>query len=365
MIQNFDSYTFFPGQHWSHTWERQHEIVTRFSLLLDNKVLKVVSPLGLVNHNPFSVDFIKRVLYYRKQQQIADTQNPIRHNMDMINIPHIPFHDALSALFNAKIMDKKLEITDNNFFWSTYMNPALYKIFKKSKFRIIDLAERRAGNPYLPQSIKDLERKAVSEADLVIIDNHAAIDDYRELNANIYYIPQGVNSDTFYEVDGKDRKYVGYIGNLHFAIDYPYLINLIKANPSEEFLIIGGILEDEANTVLELSNVKHVHQIPKSELNDYLAQMKLGLIPYVKNERTIGVYPTKLFEYLSAGVPVLATDLPEVSQYEDDNFLKISNDIENLSDLTFTRKGIHEAVESNTWDARWTEYLNKIEICLK
>ena len=364
-IQEFESYSFFPGQHWSHTWERQHEIVTRFSILLDKKTIKIVSPLGLVNHNPFSIDFFKRILYYKQQQNRADNQNPIRGNMEMINIAHIPFHDYFSSHINALIIKKKLGISNNNFFWSTYMNPALYEIFKESKFKIIDLAERRAGNPYLPQSIKDLERKAVSEADLVIIDNHAAINDYKDLNPNIYYIPQGVNLDTFYEIKGKKRKYIGYIGNLHFAIDYPYLKNLISANPNESFLLIGGLLENEPNDILKLPNVKHINQIPKSQLNEYLAQMKIGLIPYVKNERTIGVYPTKLFEYLSAGVPVLSTNLPEVTQYENENYLKISNELINLSELSFSCKGIHDVVINNTWDSRWNNYLQKINICLK
>ncbi len=365
-IHDFESYTFFPGQHWCHTWERQHELVTRFAELLNDRTINVMSPLGLVNHNPFSIDFIKRILHYRKLQKMNDVQNPVHQNMNMVNLRHLPFHDAVSSTFNYKQIRRQVEISeDNNFFWSTYMNPALYELFKRSKFKMIDLAERRSANPHLSESIKELERRAVKEANLVIIDNHAAIEDYKDLNPNIFYIPQGVNKDLFYPVEGSERKYIGYIGNLHFAIDYDYLERLITTNPNETFLFIGGILEEDANKILKLVNVEHVNQIPKIELNDYLAQMKIGLIPYLIDECTKGVYPTKLFEYLSACVPVLSTPLPEVAQYANPSFLHISNEVLDLKKLSFDGIGMKEIVENNTWDARWQEYIKKIKTCLK
>ena len=364
-IQDFNSYTFFPGQHWSHTWERQHELVSRFADLLNSHLINVMSPLGLINHNPFSFDFIKRILSYSRQQDMNGWLNPIKNNMTMVNLKHLPFHDTLSSEINYRLLRSQVKISDNNFFWSTYMNPTLYKLFSSSSFRILDLAERRSANPFLSDEIKYLERKAVHEADLVIIDNHAAIDDYYDLNSNIYYIPQGVNKESFNIINNNERKYIGYIGNLHFAIDYILLRELIKMNPNEHFLLIGGILEENANMVLELDNVTHIKQIPKSELNNYLSQMKLGLIPYLINERTKGVYPTKLFEYLAAGVPVLSTPLPEVIQYANESFLRISNEPIHLSSLSFDMIGCTEIIEENTWDARWSSYINIIQKCLE
>lgn len=364
-IKDFDSYTFFPAQHWSHTWERQHELVSRFANLLHNNSINVMSPLGLINHNPFYFDFIKRILNYSRKQETSGWQNPILENMKMIKLIHFPFHDTVSSEINYRLLRSQVKISDNNFFWSTYMNPTLYKLFSSSSFKIIDLAERRSANPFLSDEIKSLERKAVHEADLVIIDNHAAIEDYYDLNPNIFYIPQGVNKDSFNIVEGKDRKYIGYIGNLHFAIDYQFLKELIEMNPNEHFLLIGGILEEKANLVLELDNVTHIKQIPKSELNNYLSQMKLGLIPYLIDERTKGVYPTKLFEYLAAGVPVLSTPLPEVMQYANQSYLRISNEPICLSSLLFDMNGCAEIIEDNTWDARWSNYINEIQTCLE
>ncbi len=67
-LQDFNSYTFFPGQHWTHTWERQHELVTRFATELAEKKINVCSPLGLLNHNPFSKHFFEKIGNYWKSQ---------------------------------------------------------------------------------------------------------------------------------------------------------------------------------------------------------------------------------------------------------------------------------------------------------
>lgn len=360
-LHSFESYTFFPGQHWGHTWERQHEIVTRFAQLLSEKELYVSSPLGMINHSPFSVDFIKRVLKYKdSQKEVTDEKgNPTLPNMRMINTFHIPFHNKYLGKTNYMLMKGAMGMSNNNLFWSTYANPTVYEFFKASKFKIYDIAERRSHNPLLPQAIRDLERRMVAESDIVFMDNHAAMDDYEGLNPNTYYVPQGVNVDSFFPMEDK-REYIGYIGNLHFAIDYDYLAKLIENNANEKFLLIGSIMEKEAEKILQYKNVTHINQIPKADLNKYLAKMKIGLIPYVKNDVTVGVYPTKLFEYLAANVPVVSTSIPEVVQYANDSYLKVMDTPSNLSAIAFDMQGVEKAISLNTWDERWKTYIHEI-----
>lgn len=363
-LQEFSSYTFFPGQHWSHTWERQHELVTRFAKLLPDKELAICAPTGLLNHNPLSIGFLKRIIDYYHQVQAPEILNPIEPNMRMCDVKRIPFHNKIFGKINFNLMNHDIKISRNNFFWATYMNPAIYEFFKRSGFRIYDIAERRSKNPHLNKNVLEWERKAVKEADLVIIDNHATIKDYEGLNPNMYYIPQGVNPDTFHVLDNDvKREFIGYIGNLHFAIDYNFLRELILNNSDEKFMIIGGIMESKAEMILNLPNVTYIPPVQKNSLNEYLAQMKIGLIPYIVNDHTVGVYPTKLFEYLSAGVPVVSTPLPEVVQYADDDYLKIISTPDNLSALCFKMVKSADVIKNNTWDRRWAEYLNLIQQC--
>ena len=43
-----------------------------------------------------------------------------------------------------------------------------------------------------------------------------------------------------------------------------------------------------------------------------IGSFTVGLIPYARNRRTDAVFPTKLVEYLAAGIRVVSSDLPDV-----------------------------------------------------
>ena len=58
-------------------------------------------------------------------------------------------------------------------------------------------------------------------------------------------------------------------------------------------------------------NVVLVDRRPYSELPKYCKGFDVGLCPFRINELTLHVNPIKLREYLSAGLPVVSTDLPE------------------------------------------------------
>src|SRR5581483_2852374 len=47
----------------------------------------------------------------------------------------------------------------------------------------------------------------------------------------------------------------------------------------------------------------------------YVKAFDVGLVLYRVAEYTLNVYPTKLNEYLVMGIPVVATDLPEIRGY--------------------------------------------------
>ena len=62
-----------------------------------------------------------------------------------------------------------------------------------------------------------------------------------------------------------------------------------------------------------LPNVHLLGQKPHGELPAYCKGFDVGLIPYKIDERMTFVNPLKLREYLSAGLPVVSTPVPEVA----------------------------------------------------
>ena len=63
-----------------------------------------------------------------------------------------------------------------------------------------------------------------------------------------------------------------------------------------------------------LDNVKLLGPRPYAALGGYLAAMDVALIPFKRDPVTYHADPIKAYEYLAAGVPVVATDLPALQR---------------------------------------------------
>jgi hypothetical protein len=90
--------------------------------------------------------------------------------------------------------------------------------------------------------------------------------------------------------------------------------------------------------------------------------MSVGIIPFAVNELTRNVNPIKLREYLSAGVPVVSTALPEVQAYGHlchvatsyDDFIAGCERVIR-SDTPERRRARSEAMSNETWEAKVTQ----------
>ena len=59
-------------------------------------------------------------------------------------------------------------------------------------------------------------------------------------------------------------------------------------------------------------NVHFLGRKPVRDLPAYFKAFDVALIPYSLNRMTLSIYPAKLNECLAAGLPVVATNLPEL-----------------------------------------------------
>jgi len=72
----------------------------------------------------------------------------------------------------------------------------------------------------------------------------------------------------------------------------------------------------DVESLRELPNVHRLGLKPYSALPHYARGFDVGIIPFRTNELTVRANPLKLREYLAAGLPVVATPLPEMARYD-------------------------------------------------
>lgn len=110
---------------------------------------------------------------------------------------------------------------------------------------------------------------------------------------------------------------IGYLGSVDERLDYNLLEYLATAMPQHQFAFVGRIISKTGIGRLErLPNVTFLGPRPPSRLASYVSAFQVGIIPFVKNPLTAGIYPLKANEYLAMGKAVVSTGFSDLSDLE-------------------------------------------------
>ena len=169
------------------------------------------------------------------------------------------------------------------------------------------------------------ERRLLERVDAVFAINHALADAKRAVNPQTFVSPHGVDHAAFSraldpavavpaDLAALPGPRIGFYGTLRDWVDFPLIAHIARARPGWSIALLGQVLGD-VSALRGLPNVHLLGQKRHDELPAYCKGFDVGMIPYVIDERMTFVNPLKLREYLSAGVPVVSTPVPEVIRY--------------------------------------------------
>jgi glycosyltransferase involved in cell wall biosynthesis len=140
---------------------------------------------------------------------------------------------------------------------------------------------------------------------------------------------------------------------------------LARARPEWSFAFVGPIGPGDPRTdVSALTAEPNVHLLgPRSyaELPAVLRTADAGLIPYARNQLTGSIFPMKVYEYLAAGLPVVATPLPALTGVTEVATAADAQGVARLLDEALAEddhQRRHErsrAAAAHSWDARLEE----------
>lgn len=170
------------------------------------------------------------------------------------------------------------------------------------------------------------ERALLQKVDCVFAINTELTEAKRALNPATHLAPHGVDHAMFAraldektvvpaDIAALPKPVLGFYGTLRDWVDLDLIKYVAAAKPDWSIALIGQQLDD-MSLVAGLSNVHFLGRKPHADLPAYCKGMDVGLIPYRIDERMKFVNPIKLREYLSAGLPVVSTAVPEVRRYD-------------------------------------------------
>lgn len=192
-----------------------------------------------------------------------------------------------------------------------------------------------------PQDILRSERSIIEMSDLIFAQGTQLAEHCSLAGKRVYVFPFGVNLHRF--SNGHDRTHsssekstekdvrnnrvsdfmsalprpvIGYVGGIHRFFDVELLTTMAHARPEWSWVLVGP-LQNPYRKLKTASNVHLTGQKTHEELPSYINGFDVGIVPYLSNNYTATVIPTKINEYLAMGKPVVSTDLPEVRSFND------------------------------------------------
>jgi glycosyltransferase involved in cell wall biosynthesis len=223
-----------------------------------------------------------------------------------------------------------------------------------------------------------MERALLEKVDATFTTSLALSDKKSRYCRNTFLAPHGVDYSKFARAidDGLaippdlaalPGPRIGFFGTLRDFLDYELMAHIAKARPNWSLALIGQELCD-IGPLKGLPNVHLLGQKKHDELPAYCKGFDVGLIPYRIDNDVKFINPLKLREYLSAGLPVVSTNMPEVRPYAqlchiaetgDDMVAAIERALtENSREQRIARSN---GMRNETWQARVASILGIVD----
>ena len=221
------------------------------------------------------------------------------------------------------------------------------------------------------QKMSVMERQLMERADVCFMTAHSLLESKKHMNANTFLASHGVDHAHFAkalehamvtpaEIATLPHPIIGFFGLIHEWMDLDLLAKIARTHSEWSIVLIGQSIVDTSH-LASLPNIYLLGRRPYEELPSYCRAFDVGIIPFVVNEMTRNVNPIKLGEYLSAGLPVVSTDLPEVRFHSDEAYIAHGHDdfiskVEKAirEDSGEARRRRSDSMRGGTWAARVT-----------
>jgi glycosyltransferase involved in cell wall biosynthesis len=230
-------------------------------------------------------------------------------------------------------------------------------------------------------SFRAAEARFAARADLVLASAPALAKRLRTISSNVMDAPNVADTELFSralgpgpldpEMAALPTPRIAFTGAIvALKLDLPMLAELARLRRSWSFALVGPIGPGEPHTdISAITAEPNIHLLgPRiyGELPDVLRAADAGLIPYARNALTESIFPMKVYEYLAAGLPVVATPLPALADIADVATAPNARGIAELLDEAFAadnpdrRTERSRAAASHSWDRRLEEIATAI-----
>lgn len=268
------------------------------------------------------------------------------------------------------------EMINNYYFW--YYTPMAIAIgnYFHPEFTIYDCMDELSLFKNAPAVLKNREKELFNKADLVFTGGHNLYQAKKNSHHNIHPFPSSIDKEHFspsrtITAEPADMKHIphprfGFYGVIDERFDIDLIKNVAENRPDWQFVIIGPVVKIDPASLPQMNNIHYMGGKDYQELPKYLASWDIAFIPFLRNDSTKFISPTKTPEYLAAGRPVISTSIKDVVHpYGIQNLVQIADTAEEFikaAKYELSRKDrkqwlqkVDDFLSQNSWDKTWAK----------
>jgi UDP-galactopyranose mutase len=337
---------------------------------------------------------------FARQNRVFLIEEPIFHEQSHLQldrkgnltviIPHLQHGLSEEDIVNEQVRLLKEFFQEENItsylFW--YYTPMALSIgnFFSPKMIIYDCMDELSLFKNAPAILTEREKELFEKADLVFTGGHNLYQAKKSCHHNIYPFPSSIDKEHFAQAreitsDPEDQAHIphprfGYYGVIDERFDIDLIKEVAERKPDWHFVIIGPIVKIDPEILPKLDNIHYIGGRNYDELPKYLGGWDVAIIPFLRNDSTRYISPTKTPEYLAGGKPVISTSIIDVvTPYGVNNLVHIADtpdefiaaaEIElNREDRDKWLEKIDRFLSQNSWDKTWDKMMQHITDTIK
>lgn len=304
--------------------------------------------------------------------------------------PHLPSsYSAEETVFQQKVLLSSLYEEHNiKNYMHWYYTPMSLIISNHLQPEIViyDCMDELSNFKFAPPELKQKEKELFRIADIVFTGGHSLYQAKKDAHPNIFPFPSSIEMEHFskarllkaepVEVEEWPHPVFGFYGVIDERFDIELIRQVAERKPGWSFVIIGPVVKIDPATLPIASNIYYLGGRKYEDLPGYLSRWDVAMIPFLLNDSTKYISPTKTPEYLAAGVPVISSSIADVvNPYGINKLVHIADNADEfiaaaeteflVTDKSSWLKEVDHFLKDDSWDNTWSQMNDLINTAIR